>query len=55
MGETRKVIEVALLTLTKCPSRTEYVYRFTKLADAIAFIDLNLENGYEVDIRQIEK
>ena len=49
------MIEVALLTLSKNPVRTEYVYKFEELKKAIEFIDLCLENGYEVDVRRVEK
>lgn len=49
------IIEVALLTLSKNPVRTEYIYRFNNLSEAIAFIDLSLANGYEVDVRKTEE
>lgn len=53
--EEKYIIEVALLTLSKCPTRTEYIYRFENLSDAIDFIDLNLANGYEVDVRRTKE
>lgn len=55
MEEKKIKIEVVLLTLNKNPSKSEYIYRFNNLSAAIAFIDLSLENGYEVEVRQTKE
>lgn len=48
------MIEVVLLTISKNPIRTEYIYRFKELNEAIQFVEISLKNGYEVDIRKTE-
>lgn len=55
MEEKKIKIEVVLLTLNKNPSKSDYIYRFNNLSTAIAFIDLSLENGYEVEVRQTKE
>ena len=48
-------IEVALLTLNKNPVRTEFIYSFDNMQEALQFIDLTFKNGYEVAIRETKE
>lgn len=48
-------IEVTLLKKMKITERSEYIYRFDNLMDAVRFVDLSLHNGHEVTIRETEE